>query len=310
MSEKKTNEKGKAQDNSTEKCGLSIENFINDAYSICREERPYALFLYNILRYYRIPERREGKVDVQKIFTVCGLDEKVAVVDYVFYEATFMRDFFERNRRLRYSSEEDWKLKLLNKKFTAANENSEIESFNKKLIQFVYEEMCEEHGIKASEIEIESLEMESNLGQNEKEFEKIKIVIEGLDESDKEWIKYRVKWMMNARPDIAVVYHIGEENAQKFLLFIECKFLSKESSYPYYCENRKVENVKQRRVQWMIAKFLCNYLNKNNRNEMELSPSMEEDKSRLVKFVRKDVKEGEILIERLIKLNDEIFKEE
>lgn len=290
------------------KYGLSIENFISDKYSICREERQYVLFLYNVLRYYSTPKSREGKMDVQKIFTACGLDEEVVVVEHVFYEATFMRDFFERNRRLRYSSEEDWESKLLNKEFTPNNENSEIESFNKELIQFVYKKMCEERKIEAGELEIDSPEIDRNLGQNMKEFEKIKIGKGELDERDIEWIKYRVKWMMNAQPDIVVVYHKREEKTRKYLLFIECKFLSDESSYPFYLGNIKEENVKQRQVQWMIAKFLCNYLNKNNnRNIIELSSGMEKDKSRLVKFARKYVNDEEILIEQLIKLNDEIF---
>ena len=46
-----------------EDCGCTIENFIrkgeqdkpND--SICREERQYAVFLYNILRYYQKSRR-------------------------------------------------------------------------------------------------------------------------------------------------------------------------------------------------------------------------------------------------------------
>ena len=149
------------------------------------------------------------------------------------------------------------------------------------------------------------------MGQNEIEFEKIKIGSGGLEDTEKEWIKYRIKWMMNAQPDIAVVYHIGEEeNAQKFLLFIECKFLSRESVYP-----SKEENVKQRRVQWMIADFLCKYLDKCNKSKKEimLSSGMEKDKSRLVRFIRKsetkvlENNRGEIFIEDLIQIDNKIF---
>lgn len=79
--------------------GCTAENFVKNMeteYSVCREERQYAVFLYNILCYYRRPERRCQQA--QDIFEVCGL--KDAILEQVFYEAAFMRDFFERNRRL------------------------------------------------------------------------------------------------------------------------------------------------------------------------------------------------------------------
>ena len=80
---------------------LSIDNYINDEYSICREERQYALYLSNILRYYGKNERikaLEGdlKTFLVKIYYLCGLikdskeiPDKLVIKD-VFYEATFM----------------------------------------------------------------------------------------------------------------------------------------------------------------------------------------------------------------------------
>lgn len=67
------------------KYGCTAENFIKDMeteYSICREERQYAVLLYNILRYYRKPEMRSG--EAESIFEVCGMP-KEAKIKKVFY---------------------------------------------------------------------------------------------------------------------------------------------------------------------------------------------------------------------------------
>ena len=68
-----------------EKYGCTAENFIKDEeteYSICREERQYAVLLYNILRFYRKQEMRCGEIG--RIFKVCGMP-KEANIKKVFY---------------------------------------------------------------------------------------------------------------------------------------------------------------------------------------------------------------------------------
>ena len=79
----------------------SIEHFIQDEYSICREERQYAVFLYNILRKYRNKDKRIDK-EVVSIFDACNIP-RGAEIQNVFYEATFMRISLKRNRRLALS---------------------------------------------------------------------------------------------------------------------------------------------------------------------------------------------------------------
>lgn len=91
---------------------VPLEHFIRDEYSICREERQYAVFLYNILRKYRNKDKRIDK-EVVSIFNACSIP-RGAEIQNVFYEATFMRDFFERNRRLALSKNPE--NVLLNKK--------------------------------------------------------------------------------------------------------------------------------------------------------------------------------------------------
>lgn len=334
MSEMIVNEKEK-RDSSRERFEPSIKNFLCDKYSICREERQYVVFLYNILRKYATLEsrKREGeenadRVNVKKIFESCGLKDD-AFIDYVFYEPAFLRDFFERYNRLRLSKESEWPERLLNKSFSCSlskGESARKEDFNTKLIQYVYEQKKKEKN-ETRKIEVEYSGRECNLGQNNNKlcFEKLKIYdLENnqtisLNDNEKKWIKHRVKWMMNAQPDIALIYHLGEEeSAKKFLLFIECKFTSKESSYRYEVdsESNEKEHVKQGEIQWMIADFLCSCLHNynDNKEKMTLSPSMKEERSHFVYFVRRyrtnennGEKKDEILIEDLIRCNNEIF---
>ena len=108
-----------SENTNSDKEKVSFDNYISDEYSICREERQYALMLNNILK-ARLAEQsffskeRECAFyneDIKKIITKCELED--VIIEKVFYEATFMRDFFERDRRL--VSCVDNNEKLLNK---------------------------------------------------------------------------------------------------------------------------------------------------------------------------------------------------
>ena len=306
---------GNGQDNSTEEYGLSIKNFINGKYSICREERQYALFLYNILRYYRTPgiRKRKGNEAVKDIFQYIFRESELkknddtvdqVVVDHVFYEATFMRDFFERNRRLRLGGGDE--NKLLNAKFSPKSSNYKIQrdkSFNYKLIKYVckYETKIKNVKQLCSKCEFgkEGVCIERNLGHNE---------IECTKQYKK--IKYYARWMMNATPDIAVIYHYDKKEEQKYLLFLECKFESGESVYSYRDKNNEENDKTQREIQWMVADFLCKkegYLGKEG-----IENRMKGNESRLVQFERGNEEDKEdriILIEKLINAHNAIFKE-
>lgn len=267
-------------ENKLENLELSIENYIKDEYSICREERQYALFLYNILRAYK-------KNDITDIYEACGIPTNAEILN-VFYEATFMRDIFERNRRivlgLQYLSEsklsdEDKKEKLktfiLNKKFSPENYVIEDpkESFNARLLEYLNEK---------NRCKLNHNSKEYNLGGK-----KIKCNRERHNCT-------LAKSMMNSKPDIAVIY---EEDRQKYLHFIECKFESGE-------DKDKAGN-KQTVIQWHIAEFLCN----NYFNGLNVSKTMNKE-SCLVQFDREAEKTNKniIPIKTLIELNDEIFK--
>lgn len=267
-------------DNIRNSYGCSIEHFIQDEYSICREERQYAVLLYNILRKYYNKDKRNGNDRVTDIFNACNIPSE-SEIENVFYEVTFMRDFFERNRRIILGNEdcENLKKRLLQKTFcpSICKPINEDISFNAKLVRYVTGRNCS----------ISYAGEENNLGHNE-------IACDELSDEEKRIIRH----MMNAKPDIAVIY---KENNRKKLLFLECKFESAECSY----EGGDM----QRDIQWKIAEFLCNHYLKE---EVCISDKMEkEKKSCLVKFVRKEPQKAkemnEIWIKELIDLNNEIF---
>lgn len=254
----------------------SVEHFLQDEYSICREERQYAVFLYNILTKYRSKDKRNGNQRIINIFDACSVPAE-AEIENVFYEATFMRDFFERNRRMLLGDKncENVKKRLLQKTFSpsVSKPMNQDFSFNSKLIQYV----------KRTDSFMSYAGEENNLGHNE-------IACDELSDYERKTIRY----MMNVKPDIAVIYN---EKGKKKLLFLECKFESAERTYK--------GGIMQRNIQWKIADFLCKYYLKD---DVDISDKMEGKKSCIVKFVRKGTENpNEIQIKELIRLNDEIF---
>lgn len=245
-----------------------IKSFIKDDNSICREERQYAVFLYDILRKYKKFTQREGKEHVEKIFEACGLKDDKIEIENVFYEATFMRDFFAKIRK------------------------DGNDSFNSKLIGYLYKEnpdTIKSWGIK-----------ERNLGRW------LADCNDALKEKAPEIDSKKLQYMMNAKPDIAVIY---EKDEQKELLFLECKFESDES---YYGEGD--DKISQTKVQGMVAEFLCQHILYGVGVSEKMKKKDNDDRaycqSHTVRFVKKDPdpNKGEIQISKLITLSKEIFQ--
>ena len=109
--------------------------------------------------------------------------------------------------------------------------------------------------------------------------------------------------MMNCKPDLAVIYNIGDKRK---LLLIECKFELPES---------KSNGFRQTELQWFVANFICKY---HLLGQMELADCMlpkvndESGHSLLVKFARQKSRDkcnsNTILIENLIGEELKIFK--
>lgn len=289
-------------DNNDAKFNLSLNNYISDEYSICREERQYALFLSNILRKYRTKELRQSEIAkretnshnksknvVEDIFKVCHIPLSAQILD-VFYEAAFMRDIFTRNRRkgemIRRIDigrvDEDNIEKVVNDailsydysitkddyQFQEGEQDIELKftSFNRKLINFLqgidinmyidsnkYKEINNDKKIMGGKDERIA---EKNLGHHMEIYENWLIELykkepdadtykTELDEDSKKRVKM-AKYMMNSKPDIAVIY---KDDGKVYLQFLECKFESKEKKFDY--------NITQTQIQTLIAKFIC-----------------------------------------------------
>ena len=343
---------------------------------ICREERQYALYLSNVLRYYgKDPQNRiRDNEKVKNIFKACGfndVDLKNIVIENVYYEATFMRDFFERNRRYYLTKDkahpevEYSKEPFQHEDFIVSIENS----FNYELLVYCSNiinkppdktkvqiaESKDKHYIIAERnygskdnfiIELKPKDSESEskkqkINKLNEEGLKIlqKINITKVDEEDskenpkgfEKWnlFKTLVRAMMNAKPDLAIIYKEKGKNDIRKLLFIECKYCSGESYYKYdvykYDKNnnqrKAVETIRQRAVQGYIAEFLCQFCQDSGyMNGVQVSELMDnkepkkvnegEYQSYLVKFVTASAKDGEINIKDLIEIEKDIFDKE
>ena len=317
---------------------------------ICREERQYALYLSNVLRYYGknpgydekhkdVPANRiENNEKVKNIFKACGFNEKNdfsnldnLIIDNVYYEATFMRDYFERNREIHFKKD-DVKIK-----------GNKDNSFNWRLLEYCWCNFLKEskdklEGLIDKEIEKANFE-ENNYGarneipflkyaehvkksfKNEDAFINECKKIENVEEYIRD-IKLRkiVRAMMNAKPDLAVIYHHKNEKGVRKLLFIECKYESDEDNYKFFNYNENKEVIKgkisQTAVQGYIADFLCQ--DNGYMNGVKVSELMDNKKpkgyegeylSKMVKFVTApaNVENGEINIKDLIEIEKDIF---
>lgn len=299
-----------AQTETLQNLNLSIDNYVKDNLSICREERQYALYLSNVLRYYGKnpsgkPANRIGNdAEVKNIFIACGFKENEldnVVIENVFYEATFMRDFFERNRRIHLSKPSKKEDVCLQKTFKRSSYEikDKEKSFNRKLLCFCWEKIGQS---KKGNEEIDFNNLgdieEYNYGRNE-----IPVKFKA--------IKNLARAMMNSKPDLAVIYHYGENAEKKKLLFLECKFESSEDK----TDGDNGEKYTQRKIQGYIAEFLCNIKDKYL-TDVETSEIMikEEGQSKLVRFSkivrfdRNDETVDNISIKNLIKVEKRIFE--
>lgn len=354
---------------------VNLAQFISDEYSICREERQYALYLYNLinkLRYTKsfdwiadseiIEVSKNKKISLKKsaedIVNNCGLNQitgdilKDIDIQGVYYEATFMRDIFERLRRIDcYKSlNRNEKNNLLYKKCDididyysypitheeigkSENKQAEVatgvirnaQEFNQRLIEFIMDKLnaksaeimdnCKSDIIKVYE-ENKNNVRPVNLGHNKifiedenkycaakeaffaakkkglekadnKAYKKLKDAYDkAKEESNKglDYIHYIAQCMMNAKPDIAIIY---EEEGKVKLRFIECKFESGEGKYK--------NNISQLQIQNYIGEFLQKYYGIKYVDTIK------------VEFSRKRL-DGKIMISDMIKINELIMK--
>lgn len=220
-----------AKDNEKDKNDL--ESYLSE---YCREERQFAVYLYNYF------EKFKGRADANKdeiIQKYLGIkeDEEITIMD-VFFEATLMRDYFEENRKSFNEALLEFCLGWLRKdsyynKNTKEGEDSKISDLIEKLMKV---------------LEISNKKSSRNLGQGEAKkkiravisyddiVDKIKNAVNKNKEVDEDVIQNAkvivcceiASMMMNAVPDILVVY---KKNDNIYAKALECKYKSDEGTY-------------------------------------------------------------------------------
>ena len=251
----------------------------------CREERQFAVFLYNVFWSKRNIQINTADEPIVKRCLKIHDDSEI-IINNVFFEATLMRDYFEEDRK--------------NNKRDCV-EKEETDSFNEKLLDFCLEWLATDNRLKKEQREsVKEFKQElikemqdnpRNLGQKTAEeampsgfnnFPKeladaIKKVIKnnGKHSSiDKETIlKAKMKacvdiarMMMNATPDIMVIYTKDEK---KYAKALECKYLSDEGTYK---DVAGVECKMQRFIQECVMHFLFGRREKFDESSEEYYP--------------------------------------
>ena len=186
---------------------------------VCREEREFALFLY-----LAFLEKKKGNLDpwITELVKFC-LEEKEQdpIIEEVYYEATLMRDYFAGCKK---------------------RSGSEAEEFNRGLLHFCLDFLpCgKERADKCIEELTENCggRMDCHLGTKKvkdaikKRYPNIKAIMKNETEDVPQLYEKAcldiARMMMNATPDLLVIYRIGGERYAKAL---ECKYQSGQGTY-------------------------------------------------------------------------------
>ena len=186
---------------------------------VCREERQFALFLY-----LAFLEKKKGNLDpwITELVKFC-LEEKEQdpIIEEVYYEATLMRDYFAGCKK---------------------RSGSEAEEFNRGLLHFCLDFLpCgKERADKCIEELTENCggRMDCHLGTKKvkdaikKRYPNIKAMMKNETEDVPQLYEKAcldiARMMMNATPDLLVIYRIGGERYAKAL---ECKYQSGQGTY-------------------------------------------------------------------------------
>lgn len=184
-----------------------------DSELYCREERQYAVFLYNIFLKKKMNALMEPpETEIIKYCLNSG-DSDNLDIDNVYFEATLMRDYFEKERK----------------------------EFNEKLLSFCLEWLHD--GSKLKNDLINKMDKKNvrnvNFGQKKvkdfinEEYRQIDIFNKKISAEDRKKAKEKAcldiaRMMMNATPDLLVVY---TKNGTKYAKALECKYESDEGRY-------------------------------------------------------------------------------
>lgn len=246
--------------------GNEIAKKYIDGEHICREERQYALFLYMI--FIKAKNGEELSKDESDVVKAClGIEaNKQFKINQVFYEAALMRDAFEDDRqkndnknkkntyhpdynvKCRYGvSEKSFNEELLtglfdeNKGFEFA-EDIYKKNIDKKNIEEIFKKIPRYYNLK-NLTGFDSPNKIIHIARHNAEADLIK-----CDDDFSYFVLLEAHNMMNAKPDIMVIYETDKTDKQEtYYKCLECKYTSEE-------ENNI--NYKQTRTQCNILRFL------------------------------------------------------
>lgn len=224
---------------------IYINSFLDGSNSICREERQFSLYLYNVLT-----ACKKIKIDSE------GLANKNYEVVRAYYEASFMRDYF--------------------------NNAKSKSDFNRKLVDFANRKLKELYNdakyevIAVSEFEAKGVsnnmiyDINTDINSDNISFDLAKHINGWSSESERVYRNPIAKWMMNVKPDIGLLLkRRGIKRDEYKLHFIECKYMSGIDVYPalvgFSGDDGKISECKkliltQIEVQELVLEFLCDEL--------------------------------------------------
>ncbi|MCH5267495.1 MAG: hypothetical protein J1E62_04040 [Lachnospiraceae bacterium] len=216
---------------------ISLECYLGDLNDYlgtdnyyCREERQFAVFLYN----YFYERKKAGAFEEDTVVNYClNIEDeaKVKILD-VYFETTFMRDYFyNADDKKRFNKEllkfcTGWMgEKCKEEKYEEYKEGKWVNKFLKetKLGESPYYNLGQSVAKNKINIFFSSLGSIHDRLKNNGEFSK--------DEQKKIQEKVCIdiaRMMMNATPDIVVVYEV---DGHAYVKALECKYTSEEGKY-------------------------------------------------------------------------------
>ncbi len=195
-------------------CEYDLSLYLGGKEPICREERQYAAFLYSIFLQAKNDKDNlssESKNMINNCLNISCL-ENIEIID-VYFEAAILRDFHNQFRN----------------------------GFNKGLFKFA----DIDNDINSLKENARSIMYEHNLGET--------TAVKTINNLDNQEIKRKallLSKMMNAKPDLLVIYSYGKKIYARIL---ECKYKSGAGKYK---DDEGSETINQELVQECILAFL------------------------------------------------------
>ena len=244
---------------------IFIDDYVSGENSVCREKRQYTAMLYGVLC---------GTSKVK--LTLETFENKNYEVHQAFYEPAFLRDYF--------------------------NEFDNKASFNKKLVAFANTKLKEiiklcgkKRGkMNPPDVKVEKVSEEKlagikdseeiyNLAANiDKAGEDIDLAkhINAWGKSEKAFRNPLARWMMNVKPDIALLLkRKGVKRGEYRLHFLDLEYLAGPEGYPAYigCYDKAGEELTEcyhillskRLICDFVIEFLCEELKKREADDKD-----------------------------------------